>query len=687
MRSEMLTLPKTLQGTDGIRGRVDDNSAFGQSGALGYFFETGFLTPSFFKRYTYAFGKLLIQSELAIEGDRIVVGWDPRDQKGTFNQAAVDGILKAGLDVLEIGTLPTPAIPIYMIQTMSAGGVVLTASHNPSDQNGIKLFIGHTALKFLPTDDELLTQIIGEQQAIDINVLPIKGKLLDHSDQARRLFVSYHRDAENSWIDGDSFSDTILILDASKGATAKVLEEIFAPLKFKEIIFTNMSGAINENCGVADIEGNEKIAKKDVQNKGARFYRYQTLQEIYSKSMKIPDIRSGRLKLTALVFDGDGDRCFRLDYNPADDDIIVSSGDLLGIHQARYIMDHSAEASNENGFVNTVESDLKTAISAENLGYRSTITGVGDKWILLKAVLDKMRAESESDPDGGQVVLEYLENTRDRSDLSALSISKVWKNYRPQKTKIPTTLDYRFRIGIEESGHAITPGFLTVGSNKIRCFAGNGIKSGLNSLKAVSKNSQYQTDTGWFKTLEQPFAPGVKETFYIYYVDKSRMMPDAEFRESLQTFLKKEVDATLPSGFSSEQVIFPEEKSMLYCRITEKKRVVGAVFVRNSGTEDKSALYLRGEQDLAVYLSQLGETIHLKLLKGLKDRGSDLVDFEMTLLKACAKKKPISEVLTNYSNLPVDRMIREIELKEGLISSQKGSVQLTEKGKLFIEQW
>ena len=683
----MILLPKTLQGTDGIRGRVDEMASFSETGALGYYLDSGFLTPAFFEKYTYAFGTLLIQSGVAAEGDCVVVGWDPRDEKGLFNRSAMTGVLKTGLNVIKIGVLPTPAIPIYMLSCKAAGGIALTASHNPSDQNGIKLFAGFTALKFLPRDDEQLTSIISDQQALNLETVPTTGNLVDHSTEAKQLFVDYHHDPANSWINQKAFEDTILIIDASKGAVSTVVEDIFSNFRFKELITTNQKGAINERCGVADIEGIQRITTADVQPNGARFFGYETLERIFAKSQELPEIKDGTTKLIALVFDGDGDRCFRLDYNPKDDDLIVSSGDLLGIHQAKYLMSKGINKKHTSLFVNTVESDLKTGIFAGSLGYQPQITGVGDKWILQNAILDMIQAEARTDTYSGQSVLNAVNATGKRSDFSALTLSKLWKNYQLSNQDPLNNPDYRFSLGIEESGHSISPGFQLIDSKLVRTFAGNGIKSGLNSLIAISKNYENQSSEGWFDILAHPFSPGVKETYYTYYVVKSRLFPGSEFRTSLQSFIQNAVLDIFPSAFSTALVLFPEESSMLYCRISEGNIMKGAVFVRNSGTENKSALYLRGEQTISRYLKKLAEKLHVYILKGMKDAESDFVRFEMELLASCADGSFNTELIQNYKGLPVERILREIELKEGLISREKGNVQLTEKGKLFNEQW
>ena len=127
----MTIKPEKLQGTDGIRGRIAQNKDRGETNPIDFFLTHNRLTPDFFEKYTYAFGTLLIDSGFASENDKIIIGWDPRDQEGTFNQGAIDGIRKAGLTAVVVGTLPTPAIPLYMQSIEAKASVVLTASHNP----------------------------------------------------------------------------------------------------------------------------------------------------------------------------------------------------------------------------------------------------------------------------------------------------------------------------------------------------------------------------------------------------------------------------------------------------------------------------------------------------------------------------------------------------------------------------
>ncbi len=677
-----------LQGTDGIRGMVSyDEPRDHNQNALAFFLASGVLTPSFFEHYTYAYASLLLETGSAEKGDSIVIGWDPRDSTGDFNRSAVLGIRKAGLKAITVGVLPTPAIPLFMLKVKASGGVVLTASHNPSDQNGIKLFHGWTALKFLPADDTVLSEKIFDQQDIDLNKLSVSGGYEDQSDVARSFFIRYQTDPRNSWIEKETFEDQILVIDASKGAVAAVVEDIFSQYRFKEIIYTNLEGGINESCGVADLEGQELIQENEIADVNGRFYRYQTLRVMMETARSQLEIQNGELKLSGLVFDGDGDRCFRLDYDPGNNTVIISSGDQLGIHLARYISDRDSPEAGKTWFINTVESDLKTAITAEEEGYKPVITGVGDKWILKKAVLDMIQSQLPVESPQADVLKDILDKEEAGEDLSGIDISKAWKACINAGVVDSSNAKYSFQVGIEESGHSIIPGYIDTGTETLRCFAGNGIKSGLNALVAIQWGVKSQTEKERINYLQKPFQAGVKKTYYTYYVNKSNLMPGTVFRQELEEAVRQAVGKYFQASFHSEQIRFAEEVGLIYFRISKEGKTVGAVFVRNSGTEDKSALYLRGDVELSSFLERIGQQLHLFLLKGLKKIKNEFFQLEKQILKMVAEGDSPEALREANPTLPYIRVLKEIEFKEGLVKRDGPHLKLTEKGKLLNDYW
>ena len=683
-----------LQGTDGIRGRVAAEPAEQDICPLEYYRTSRLLTPAFFERYAYAYASLLIDRFQAGPGDWIVVGWDPRDREGRFTGAAIRGLRKAGLFVLQIGILPTPAVPLYMLQANAVGGMVLTASHNPADQNGIKLFHGYTALKFLPGDDALLSRTLFEQKELDLSALPITGELSDHCDSARKVFVDFCLRPENSWAEEADFSDTILVVDASKGAVASVVREIFARFRFRRLLFTNMEGDINESCGVADIEGRKTIAASEVCAVDAPFRDYDTLTTLFDLAGSLPEVKVGTVRLTALVFDGDGDRCYRLDYSPTGHLLIVSSGDLLGFHQAHYLADARSVAKTSIRsntatsplFVHTVESDLNVATAVRDLEYSPVLTGVGDKWILLRAVVDMIRSRIEGVEPQRSALHDCLRQVVGDERPSGFELSLLWRQFlesRPQEGKpLPGT----FRIGIEKSGHCITPGLLATETETLPFFAGNGIKTGLNSLAAMRRIFREDPAAQWEQKLREPFPTGISATRYVYYVDRERIAPGNPFRGRFVAHLESALQRELPDSCTSEPVRFPEESAMIYYNILQNGKPAGAVFVRNSGTEDKAAVYLRGKKELLPQLQKIGEEAFLHLLKGMKSSTSEFARLEAEILQAVRSKRAIGPLAEKYAHLPFRRVMGEMERKGRLLERRGDGWRLTDAGAALMEE-
>ena len=680
-----MALPiQILQGTDGIRGRVKTDAALPNICPLEYYLTRQILIPAFFERYAYAYATVLMDRSHIKPRDSIVVGWDPRDTEGSFTGAAMNGLLKAGLNVLRIGVVPTPAVPLYMLYAKAAGGMVLTASHNASDQNGIKLFHGFTGLKFLPGDDVLLSQTLFAQKELDLSGLSVSGTVSDQTASARRRFIDFCSHPANSWIEDTDFSDTVLVVDASNGAIASVAEEIFSSFDFHKLVFTNMKGSINESCGVADIEGRGIITASEVLEDDAPFRTYDTLVTLFELAERMPEIASGTLQLTALVFDGDGDRCYRLDYSAAARFLIVSSGDFLGIHQARYLIHTQDITATKPIFVNTVESDLNTAITARELGFSSCLTSVGDKWILLQAITDMIRNRTGGAEPEDSAIHTCLNEITTSEKPNGFELSYWWKRFletNPQPIELPPGA---FRIGVEESGHCVTPGFLSTETQTIAFFAGNGIKTGLNSLEAMRRIFRENPVEQWNKKLLEPFPTGISKTMYIYYVDKDLLAPGTVFRNRLVEYITSLLIKTLPDCYTSEPIPFSGENTLIYYTLLQGRKTVGAIFIRNSGTEDKSAVYLRGKEDLRPYLEKVGDKVHLYLLKHMKNLAGELARLESEILGAVCQKRAIDHLAKEYQHLPFQRVVKEMERKELLLYRREKRWWLTEKGAALI---
>ena len=143
-----------FQGTDGVRGFAvgEDHPLASGRDPRAAFLENGVLTPRFIEHYVYEAGAWLLERapEQLISPTAVVLAWDPRDVEGELTAACVNGLLRAGAHVLSLGVMPIPAAAAYLAGVGGAGAVVLTASHNPADQNGVKILLSPDSTKPLP---------------------------------------------------------------------------------------------------------------------------------------------------------------------------------------------------------------------------------------------------------------------------------------------------------------------------------------------------------------------------------------------------------------------------------------------------------------------------------------------------------------------------------------------------------
>src|ERR1700680_712334 len=125
-------MAKKYFGTDGVRGRVGDMP----------------ITPDFFMRLGYAAGKVLVarsHNPQEIERPTVLIGKDTRISGYMLESALEAGFCAAGVDVVLVGPMPTPAVAYLTRALRLSAGVMISASHNPYDDNGIKFFSGEGA--------------------------------------------------------------------------------------------------------------------------------------------------------------------------------------------------------------------------------------------------------------------------------------------------------------------------------------------------------------------------------------------------------------------------------------------------------------------------------------------------------------------------------------------------------------
>jgi phosphoglucosamine mutase len=219
-----LTKQRRDFGTDGIRGRVGD----------------GAVTPDFVLKLGWAVGRVLANGK----NSRVIIGKDTRISGYMFESALQAGLSAAGVDIYLLGPMPTPAVA-YLTRTFHAqAGIVISASHNPYHDNGIKFFSAQGTK--LPDDIELEIEAMLEQ--------PIQTVESKHLGKAHRI-----GDAAGRYIEfckstiptGVDLSNLKVVVDCANGATYHVAPDVFRELGAEVIVMgAEPNGLnINQNCG------------------------------------------------------------------------------------------------------------------------------------------------------------------------------------------------------------------------------------------------------------------------------------------------------------------------------------------------------------------------------------------------------------------------------------------------------
>eukprot|EP01064_Diplonema_japonicum_P030714 TRINITY_DN5294_c0_g3_i1.p1 TRINITY_DN5294_c0_g3~~TRINITY_DN5294_c0_g3_i1.p1 ORF type:complete len:609 (+),score=129.02 TRINITY_DN5294_c0_g3_i1:47-1828(+) len=578
-----------LQGTDGIRATTVPASTHCGLGPVDAFVKKNVITEEFVELYVYCYSKMSKAKE-------VVIGWDPRDTEGTYTDAAMRGIRKAGCDCVCIGIAATPCIAMYTVWRDAKAAVVVSASHNFKTQNGIKLF-KEKGMKLLPDEDVLLTDIILHTPYDNIKYKPETGGFVNMEREARTVFENFHLDPRNAWSTRIPIQNGPLVVDPANGALSHVAADVLRKMVTCEVIEVNndtKSGNVNVDGGVADLEDVTVIERTDI-----NFKSHKAVSLLFEK-------RSG----WAAVFDADGDRFYGLAYNPPTDTVLVLSGDEAAVNISSHV-------SPKKDFIITVESDLEAGRAAAARGFTPILTGVGDKWLLSRAMSHPMS----------------------------------------------------FSVACEASGHNITRGVLTTSSGStVDFFSGNGLKAAVNTF-AVMASGGFQSSPGEFAV---PFKPGYKKTFYVFYTDKTMLRKGSVLIQNVEKKLKE-----MLHGMGTVKVVpFAEEPDMLYISLSGADGVqTTGIFIRNSGTEEKTGINVRGRKQDADVLGKIGLSLSMYLFSVMKNASHPMALGELAVLQSLQT----SSIPTVPSNVHKERLLKEM-CKGGLIQRVEKGYQTTHHG-------
>jgi len=355
--------------------------------------------------------------------------------------------------------------------------------------------------------------------------------------------------------------------------------------------------------------------------------------------------------------------------------------------------------------VNTVESDLEAGRAVQQIGFETIQCAVGDKWILWQACFYDWQAKREFYLNKiaasefrilQEQVRTRLEQMVQSTKFDALSATTTfmslekWVSNNIGDELVNSAYDHVcqqqnniFAIGSEESGHVITLAKLNSCHVNRPVFIGNGLKCALNSLAAIQALRSAKNTPEFFEWLKCPFPSGFQKSLPVYYVDKSLLDEGSVLRTDLEELLLANLNWP---EMEVEIVKCQEEPEILLLNVLENGLTAAAVFVRNSGTEDKLALYLRGRKELEVRLESLAEKIYPFLLLSFKNKNSPMGQAEQLVLLRLkdGAKQVIDLSFEQFAKISLNRLLHEMSSRQQLIKQEGDTWSITETGRICL---
>ncbi|MGA1718880.1 MAG: hypothetical protein ACO4B0_00400 [bacterium] len=658
-----------LQGTDGIRGPIQQHLPPSEH-PVKWYLQTGEITPEFFQLYTYSTCCLLRKFGLTELSNIIVVGWDSRDSSGTFNNAAILGILQAGLAPYSVGILPTPAVALHMLATQASAAIVLTASHNPADQNGVKIFLGSSGLKLFPADDESLTEFL-LKQPWPLPSSSIFHDICDASEAAQKNFIAHLLQNQDFEMILDQPESINIITDSAFGACQVIVQHFPKSWSIFQHYNSDCSNEINRFSGVADLEGTRWLSEQHLKN--SQWKDHTALHQLFQNLRKNP--KSLHL---SWIFDGDGDRCFILVADSSRQGIHILSGDALML-----LISSDSESKSQNKYIfNTIESDLEASSRILGKKFNLRQCAVGDKWLLLEAFDSRIKTLKEhlqkfsgAKKDLIDDIQKTLVQMKKLGRPSAFELTRLWRNLIkeiPEANQLSTD----FFLGSEESGHVILPAT----HNKELVFLGNGPLVAFKATEILYKRWLLNPEE-FFKNIEALQPQGTRVTLPIYYVVKEKLL-EPRFRDELCQIIQESAGNLYPE-FIQDWINLPEDNELLMLQLKDKNTLKIAIFIRNSGTEDKLSLYIQGNGISDAALNELSREIYWHLLCHCKNRNSNWYQSEAQIMVEILKESTV----ISWPENPVtkSRLLHEMRNKQKFITGGSENLELTEMGRRYAQ--
>jgi phosphoglucosamine mutase len=349
---------KKYFGTDGIRGIANKD-----------------LTPEL----SFKLGRVL-GNVFKNENDQVnvLIGRDTRISGELLEYALISGLLSSGANVMRLGVVSTPAVAYLTKSLKSTCGIMISASHNPYPDNGIKIF-GSNGYKL---NDELELKIEALIDAEDDLARPTNDEIgtVEHYFEGQHKYLAYLQKSISH-----TFDHIKIAIDCANGATSNLAPHLFANLGADVLLLNNTPNGvnINVNCGSTHIENLQNFVLENEVDLG-------------------------------VAFDGDGDRLIAVDEKGN-----VVDGDQILFLMGQYLNEKGQ--LNQNMIVSTVMSNVGFYKAVEQHGMSSVATKVGDRYVLEEMLKNKYNLGGEQ--SGHIIFLDYA--TTGDGLLSAIQLVNI----------------------------------------------------------------------------------------------------------------------------------------------------------------------------------------------------------------------------------------------------------------------
>ena len=309
-------------GTDGVRGVANSE-----------------LTPEMAFKLG-RFGGYVLAQHIEEDRPRVLVGRDTRISGRMLEYALVAGLLSIGAEVFRLGVISTPGVAYLTRQQNATAGIMISASHNPAEDNGIKFF-GSDGFK-LSDEQEREIEELANAAGDDLPRPSADG--IGNAEEYKESVLKYVQYLKQT-ISGD-LSGIKVVLDAANGATSPIVNRLFADLETDFFVVGDSPDGLNINDGVGSTH--PKLMAETVTEKEA-------------------DV--------GLAFDGDGDRLIAADENGN-----IVDGDKILYICGKYLNDNGLLKNST--VVSTVMSNIGFYHALEEQEIKSVKTKVGDRFVV-----------------------------------------------------------------------------------------------------------------------------------------------------------------------------------------------------------------------------------------------------------------------------------------------------------------